>query len=144
MPYRIRYHRDAKAELQKCRNTYPPRVFPARCDSWLRDLADEAESKDWTLSTDLADLLGKLDEAEELVRQWPTVWQRFWTASLIAKLKAAYLAITGRPPYQPRAAVRVFTVFAVDCEVTVLYLVDHVAQEVIFMAFDGLPMQGYE
>jgi hypothetical protein len=60
------------------------------------------------------------------------------------QLKAARLVITGRPPYQPRAAIRVFTVFAVNCEVTALYLVDHVAREVIFMAFDGLPMQGYE
>jgi hypothetical protein len=84
MPYRIRYHRDAKAEFKKCRDTYPARVFPDRFDRWLRDLANEAESKDWTLSKDLADLLGNLDEAEELVRQWPTVWQRFWSAPLIA------------------------------------------------------------
>jgi hypothetical protein len=144
MPYRIRYHRDAKADLQKCRETYPSRVLPDRLDKWLRSLADEAESKDWVWSKDLTELLGKMDEAEELVRQWPNLWQRFWTASFKAKLKAAYLVMTGRLPYQARASVRVFTVFATECEVTALYLVDHAAREVIFMAFDGLPMQGYE
>jgi hypothetical protein len=58
MSYRIRYHRDAKAELEKCRETYDARVFPARVGRWLSDLAEEAESKSWTLFIDLADLLG--------------------------------------------------------------------------------------
>jgi hypothetical protein len=144
MSYRIRYHPDAKAELQKSRQLYDSRIFSNKFDRWLEALASEAESKDWTLSKDLSELLEKTEDAEELVRQWPTVWQRFWNASFVAKLKAAHLTLTGRVPYRSRGAFRVFPIFSVDCEVTALYLVDHVAGEVIFMAFDGLPMQGYQ
>jgi hypothetical protein len=144
MPYRIRYHRQAKADVQRCRDTYAPRVFPDQLNNWLRDLAREGEAKDWQLSIDLAELLNNMDEAEELVREWPTLWQRFWTASIKNKFKAAYLTITGRLPYRSRAAIRVFTIFAIDCEVTALYLVDHVEHQVVFLAFDGLPLQGMD
>jgi hypothetical protein len=64
---------------------------------------------------------------------------------LIDKLKAAVVVFAQwRPPYEPRAAARVFTVYAEDCEVTALYLVDHAAKGVVFMAVEGLPMQGYD
>jgi hypothetical protein len=89
--------------------------------------------------------LERIDDAEKLVRQWPTIWQRFWNASFIDKLKAGVVVIAQwRPPYEPRAAVRAFTVYAEDCEVTALYLVDHAAKEVVFLAIAGLPMQGYD
>jgi hypothetical protein len=145
MAYRIRYHLEVKVELDKLKATYKPTSLPRRFDRWLHELAAEAEAREWNLSLDLAALLERLDEAEQTVRHWPTVWQRFWNASFIDKLKAAAVVIAKwRPPYEPRAAVRVFSVYAEDCEVTVLYLVDHAAKEVVFLAVEGLPMQGYD
>jgi hypothetical protein len=77
MAYRVRYHREVKLELDKFKATYRPTSLPRRFDRWLHELAAEAESREWTLSIDLAALLERVDEAEQLVRRWPTVWQRF-------------------------------------------------------------------
>jgi hypothetical protein len=62
------------------------------------------------------------EEVEQLVEQWPGALRQFWKAKLKEKLKAVYLLLTGRAPY----------------------LINHAAQEIIFMAFEGLPLQGYD
>ena len=145
MAYRERYHRAVKIEIEKFKSTYSPTSLPRRFDRWLHGLAEEAESRKWALSIDLVALLERVEDAEQMVRGWPTVWQRFWNASFVDKLKAAGVIVAQRrPPYESRAAVRVFSVYAEDCEITVLYLVDHAAREVVFLAVDGLPMQGYD
>jgi hypothetical protein len=145
MGYRIRYHREAKLDLDKCMTTYAPTPLPGRLRQWLKELAEEAESKEWALSIDLESLAEHIDDAEQLVRQWPNVWQRFWDARFVDKLRAATVVFTEwRQPYKPRAAIRVFTLYSEDFDVVAQYLLDHAAKEVVFMAFDGLPMQSYE
>jgi hypothetical protein len=145
MAYRIRYHRAARLELDKCKETYKPTPLPRRLDRWLGELAEEAESSHWSLSIDLEAFLENAEQAEQLVRHWPDIWQRFWKASPREKLKACLFVLRKwRPPYQARASLRAFTLYAQQCEVHALYLVDHAAKEVVFMAFDGLPMQGYD
>jgi hypothetical protein len=145
MAYRIRYHRDAKTEWDKCLGTYGPGEVTDQFEAWLKDLAAEAESKKWTISLDLISLLERIEDAEKLVLEWPTLWQRFWDAKFVDKLHAVALVLKDRrPPYEPRGAINLFRVYAVFCEVVAVYLVDHVAREVVFITFDGLPMQGYD
>lgn len=62
MAYQIRYHREVKGELDKFKATYKPTSLPRRLDRWLHELAAEAESREWTLSLDLAALLERLDD----------------------------------------------------------------------------------
>jgi len=110
---------------------------------WLRELAEEAESRQWSVSRDLITLWERSDDAERLVREWPTVWQRFWDARCVDQLRAAAIALKERrPPDETRGAVHLLRVFAVNCEVVAVYRVDHVAREVIVLSCDGLPMQG--
>jgi hypothetical protein len=145
MGYRIRFYRDAKQDVEKFRTTYAPTPLPRRLNNWLEKLAEEAETKEWTLSLDLATLLERIDDAEEIVHRWPAFWQRFWDAKFVNKLKAAAVVISKwRPPYESRGAVRVFTLYSEASEVVALYLVDHAQKEVVFMAFDGLFMQSYD
>jgi hypothetical protein len=145
MAYRIRYHRDAKAEWDKCLATYGPGEVTEQFERWLKDLAEEAESRAWSISLDLISLLERVGDAERLVRDWPTLWQRFWDAKFVEKLRAVAVALKERrPPYESRGAINLLRVYAVYCEVVAVYLVDHVAREVAFITFDGLPMQGYD
>ncbi len=145
MAYRIRYHRDARQEWDKCLGTYGPGEVMDQFDQWLKDLAEETESRKWSISVDIITLLERIEDAERFVRDWPTVWQRFWDARFVDKLRAVAVALKEyRPPYETRGAINLFRVYAVHCEVVAVYLVDHVAREVVFLTFDGLPMQGYE
>ena len=76
---------------------------------WLRELAEEAESRQWSGSRDLITLWERIDDAERLVREWPTVWQRFWDARFVDHLRAAAIALTERrPPDETRGAVHLF------------------------------------
>ncbi|MBV8385061.1 MAG: hypothetical protein JOZ63_20920 [Planctomycetaceae bacterium] len=110
---------------------------------WLRGLAEEAESRQWPGSRDLITLWERIDDAERLVREWPTVWQRFWDARFVDHLRAAAIALKERrPPSETRGAVHLFRGFAVKCEVVAVSLGDHVAREVIVLSCDGLPMHG--
>jgi RNA polymerase sigma factor (sigma-70 family) len=137
MGYRVRCHRAVEDDWTKCGNTYPQ--MARRLNRWIDDLAKEAESRKWSLSTDLAALLEHADELEEMVRAWPTLWQRFWNAPFVEKLKAALVVMTQfRPPYEYREANRVFRIYAVTCEVSLLYIVDHTAKEIIIFEYQAV------
>jgi hypothetical protein len=97
MAYRIRYHAEARQELNKCNETYGPTDLPQRLATWLDELATEAETKDWNLSVDVEKLLETSESIESLVRSWPDLWQRFWNASLKDKFRAALVVIATTP-----------------------------------------------
>ena len=63
--------------------TYRPGEVSEPFEQWLKDIAEEAESRDWSISLDFASLLERIDDAERLVRDWPTVWQRFWDVRFV-------------------------------------------------------------
>jgi hypothetical protein len=142
--YRIRFHPEAKAELEKCHDTYPS-VLKPRLSEWLNEIARESELRKPSISIDIKSAIEHAEEIEAVVKDWPNHRERFWDASFLEKLRAVGVLVSERrPPYETRVSYRVFTVFSVDCEVVAIYLVNHAAKEVVFMNFDGLPMQGYD
>ena len=77
--YKIRFHHEAKADLNKFEATYKPTPLPKRVKRWIDELAQEAESHRWQLSLDLVSFLGNTSQADELIRHWRLLWREMRT-----------------------------------------------------------------
>ena len=140
MSYRIRFRARAKADLQIAKQ-YSTQ-FSDDLDAWLTEIAASCQRRDSSNSIDLIELLDHGTKAIEHSTAWEKAWKRWWSAAPFEKLKALVVFLRKRcPPWELRATSKWFTgiLGAFDCDVCAYYEVNHVAGEVVFATFTGLP-----
>jgi len=137
--YSIRFFRRARAELDRCCEDYP--TFGQEILAWIRRIAAAEEAGDGSASIDIVDVV------EEGLKDggvgWKYAWRKWWEASPLDKIRAAYVAFKKRcPPWQLRLAVDwLLLLERMSFEVHIIYVADHVNKRIIITKFDGLPGQ---
>lgn len=145
MSYRVRFRRSAKAELRSCCEVYTCMVEPL--SQWLDELAGDAAGGDHEVSVSIEALLSGLvetgDQSPLTLSAWQLFRERFTRLGLVGKIKALLVLLRRRrPPWEVRAAVRVFQVLGTfHSEVAVVYEVNHPDRELVVTKWEGLPGQ---
>jgi hypothetical protein len=134
--YRIRYLKSARGELEESCGIYGA-GFSDEVNEWLQQIAATAE-RDEAFSLNVQVALENPDaEMSHLLNHWRE-------AGWIERIAALLTAIRERrPPWQIRMRTKWFSMLGgvFNCELHTIYHLDHVANEVIFVKFDGLPGQ---
>ncbi len=136
MAYSIRFRRRAKDEANELKQTYGQN-FTHEFDSWLALLAEAAEKRDASYSTDGLELLRRLGNPDA-ISQWKFSWSQLKRASFGEKVHALITAVAKRcPPWEYRFSSRWFTLLElISHEVQVYFSVDHTRQWIIFEKFE--------
>ena len=140
MSYRIRFRARAKQELLIAKQYGVE--FSEELDSWLADIAEACHRRDSSISIDLIELLDEGTQAVENSSAWKQAWKRWRNAAPVEKLKALVVFLKKRcPPWELRATSKWFTgiLGVFDCDIHAYFEVNHVAGEVVFTMFTGLP-----
>lgn len=140
MSYLVRFRRSAKHEIKNAK--LYGREFSEELDEWLEDIANAASETDQSGSIDFLQLL---EEGVDLVQnppEWKDVWKRWWKSTPVEKVRILITVLKKRTvPWEMRGTSRWFTgiLGAFDCEVFVVYEINHVDEEIVITKFMGLP-----
>jgi len=137
--YSIRFFQRARDELDRCCEDYP--AFGRELWTWIRRIAAAEAAEDRSASIDIVDVVQ--EGLEDGGSSWRYSWRKWWEASPLDKIRAAYVVFRKRcPPWRLRLAVDwLLLLERMPFEVHVVYVADHVAKGIIITKFDGLPGQ---
>jgi len=140
VPYRIFFERHAWDELSQAQEDYGTE-FREGTDQWLRQLATEAETRDYELSVDLVEWTNSVLSSSP--SSWGHSWHRWLGSRFGVQLRALLTLAKKRcPPWELRTSPERFTVLGcITVDVLVHFEVDHIDKRVIMRQFLGLPGQ---
>lgn len=146
MAFVVRYRRRARLELNACATNLGTE-FLKSVESWLQDLADEAEQNEHSLSEDARDLLTALENDPKAAIPF-TGWNRWLSEGIHEKIVALMIVIRDRcAPWEFRMAMQVFLIpnpvsdMPADSPaiVSAFYELDRVNRRIVVTAFPELP-----
>ncbi|MCA9262374.1 MAG: hypothetical protein KDA60_00935 [Planctomycetales bacterium] len=140
MGYIVKFHREARRELDNSKATYGEK-FSVDMDAWIARIANSSTSHVKQGELDFSLLLEEGISTD--ANTWRENWRRMWAdAGLAGKAKFVLATMRRRQlPLQIRVTQRWFTgiLGQFDCEVEVYYEINHVEKRVTFIKFSGLP-----
>ena len=146
MAFVVRYRRHARERLNACAAQIGP-TFLAAVEAWLQELADEAEQKSDSRSSDAKEFLNRHSgNAEGIVPK--TGLDRWLAEGIGEKISAVLVLLLKRcPPWEFRMAMEVFLIPNTVSEIpssspavaSAFYEVDRVEQRIVVTIFPDLP-----
>ncbi|MCA9081924.1 MAG: hypothetical protein KDA58_15290 [Planctomycetaceae bacterium] len=142
MPYKIRYAKSAKAEVDFLRSTYGT-DFGTDFDAWLQDLANVRNPVPVRTSVDAVELFSAMVD-NSAGTAWRKSWTKFVQAGALQKLRILLAVLRTRcPPWEFRITTAWFRLLnSISKELVAYYAIDHVERQVIIYLVEMTDAEG--